>query len=191
MAALLLTVGAVTVRKTDSYVSVAQMMGEKFEEWQKRVEIQKEDTAEFIIEETQFFAGIEAETETVTETEQQAEYEEPETESTASIVWTIGTEENTAAVIETEPEQLFALEQPESAENPENAETREGMDAAGDNMVSALAEVPESYEVKRGDSLAEICRRFYGDTSRLYEICRLNNIADPNQIQYGQNILLP
>ena len=191
MAALLLTVGAVTVRKTDSYVSVAQMMGEKFEEWQKHVEIQKEDTAEFIIEETQFFAGIEAETETVTETEQQAEYEEPETESTASIVWTIGTEENTAAVIETEPEQLFALEQPESAENPENAETREGMDAAGDNMVSALAEVPESYEVKRGDSLAEICRRFYGDTSRLYEICRLNNIADPNQIQYGQNILLP
>lgn len=191
MAAFLLTVGAVTVRKTDSYVSVAQMMGEKFEEWQKRVEIQKEDTAEFIIEETQFFAGIEPETETVTETEQQAEYEEPETESTASIVWTIGTEKNTAAAIETEPEQFFALEQPESAENSENAETREGMDAAGDNMVSALAEVPESYEVKRGDSLAEICRRFYGDTSRLYEICRLNNIADPNQIQYGQNILLP
>ena len=183
MAAFLLAVGAIAVQKTERYVSAVHLIGEKFAALQKRVEMPKEDTAEIIIEETQFLAELEPETETaaeiVTETEQQTAFEETEAENTASIVWTIGEEENAAAIGETEPEQLFALEQPESTETAE------------ESMVSALAEVPESYEVKRGDSLAEICRRFYGDTSRLYEICRLNNIADPNQIQYGQNILLP
>jgi len=183
MAAFLLAVGAIAVQKTERYVSAVHLIGEKFAALQKRVEMPKEDTAEIIIEETQFLTELEPETETaaeiVTETEQQTAFEETEEENTASIVWTIGEEENAAAIGETEPEQLFALEQPESTETAE------------ESMVSALAEVPESYEVKRGDSLAEICRRFYGDTSRLYEICRLNNIADPNQIQYGQNILLP
>ena len=42
---------------------------------------------------------------------------------------------------------------------------------------------PESYQVQKGDSLIAISRRL--------EICRLNNIKDPNQIQPGQNILLP
>ena len=47
------------------------------------------------------------------------------------------------------------------------------------------------YVVKKGDSLAQIARKFYGDTSRLNEICELNEIEDPDQIRPGQNILLP
>ena len=50
---------------------------------------------------------------------------------------------------------------------------------------------PETYVVKKGDSLAQIARKFYGDTSRLNEICELNEIEDPDQIRPGQNILLP
>ena len=50
---------------------------------------------------------------------------------------------------------------------------------------------PESYQVQKGDSLIAISRRFYGTDEKVVEICRLNNIKDPNQIQPGQNILLP
>ena len=49
----------------------------------------------------------------------------------------------------------------------------------------------ESYQVQKGDSLIAISRRFYGTDEKVIEICRLNNIKDPNQIQPGQNILLP
>lgn len=54
----------------------------------------------------------------------------------------------------------------------------------------ALA-LPESYQVQKGDSLIAISRRFYGTDEKVIEICRLNNIKDPNQIRPGQNILLP
>lgn len=50
---------------------------------------------------------------------------------------------------------------------------------------------PESYRVQKGDSLIAISRRFYGTDEKVIEICRLNNIKDPNQIQPGQNIILP
>lgn len=50
---------------------------------------------------------------------------------------------------------------------------------------------PESYQVQKGDNLIAISRRFYGTDEKVIEICRLNNIKDPNQIQPGQNILLP
>ena len=50
---------------------------------------------------------------------------------------------------------------------------------------------PESYQVQKGDSLIAISRRFYGTDEKVIEIYRLNNIKDPNQIQPGQNILLP
>ena len=50
---------------------------------------------------------------------------------------------------------------------------------------------PESYQVQKGDSLIAISRRFYGTDEKVIEICRLNNIKNPNQIQPGQNILLP
>ena len=50
---------------------------------------------------------------------------------------------------------------------------------------------PESYQVQKGDSLIAISSRFYGTDEKVIEICRLNNIKDPNQIQPGQNILLP
>lgn len=51
--------------------------------------------------------------------------------------------------------------------------------------------LPESYQVQKGDSLIAISRRFYGTDEKVIEICRLNNIKDPNQIRPGQNILLP
>ena len=45
--------------------------------------------------------------------------------------------------------------------------------------------------VKEGDTLAEICRLFYGDASKLYEVAELNGIENPNVIYYGTRIELP
>lgn len=75
----------------------------------------------------------------------------------------------------------------------QNAVATDADAAASDSfpqVQEALAR-PESYQVQKGDSLIAISRRFYGTDEKVIEICRLNNIKDPNQIQPGQNILLP
>lgn len=51
--------------------------------------------------------------------------------------------------------------------------------------------VPGIYCIEKGDTLAKISTRFYGDESMIDQICRANNIADKNSIQYGVNIVLP
>ncbi len=53
------------------------------------------------------------------------------------------------------------------------------------------AQAGQSYQIKKGDTLSKISLRFYGDESRVDEICRLNQIRDKNEIQYGVNIVLP
>lgn len=50
---------------------------------------------------------------------------------------------------------------------------------------------PEKYLIQKGDNLLRILRFHYGDESKLSEICDVNGIADPNNIQVGQTILLP
>lgn len=50
---------------------------------------------------------------------------------------------------------------------------------------------PMEYQIAKGDTLVKICVRFYGDETRLKEICELNHIEDKDKILYGQKILLP
>jgi LysM repeat protein len=50
---------------------------------------------------------------------------------------------------------------------------------------------PVSYTIQKGDTLIGISLRVYGTGSRVRDICDLNNIANPDNIQYGQKILLP
>lgn len=49
----------------------------------------------------------------------------------------------------------------------------------------------QEYLIKQGDNLLRILRSYYGDESKLAEICDINNIVDPDNIQVGQKILLP
>ncbi len=62
--------------------------------------------------------------------------------------------------------------------------TEEGVEALSRN-------VGRYYEVKRGDTLYMISQRIYGDTSHVKKICELNEITDPDNIHYGQKIILP
>lgn len=51
----------------------------------------------------------------------------------------------------------------------------------------------ESYTVKNGDTLAGIIVRFYGsyDLSKVDKIKEANNMDNPNNLQIGQNLIIP
>ncbi len=50
---------------------------------------------------------------------------------------------------------------------------------------------PQYYVVRKGDTLRTICYEIYGDYSRVEEICQWNQIENPDNILYGQKLLLP
>lgn len=60
----------------------------------------------------------------------------------------------------------------------------------GDNGV-VVSDAMELYIVQAGDTLAGICRRFYGDVLRMEEIKGINQIPDENRIYAGQELYLP
>lgn len=47
------------------------------------------------------------------------------------------------------------------------------------------------YIVQKGDSLVAICRKIYQTTAMMDEVCKANNIEDPNDIYAGQYLTLP
>lgn len=53
------------------------------------------------------------------------------------------------------------------------------------------AEEQKEYIVEKGDTLAWICKKFYGTTDRLKEISELNNISNMDHIAPGQKLYLP
>ena len=56
---------------------------------------------------------------------------------------------------------------------------------------SDVAKYQAEYTVRDGDTLAIVCRMYYGNLDKLQEICDLNGITDPNTILPGQKIVLP
>ena len=48
-----------------------------------------------------------------------------------------------------------------------------------------------SYVIKQGDTLADICNRYYGSMEKLEELCEANHIENANMIMPGQKIVLP
>jgi nucleoid-associated protein YgaU len=82
---------------------------------------------------------------------------------------------------------------PETAEAVSGAETlsETGTDEAQQSTEALSRSVTRYYEIERGDTLYTICREIYGDTSKVQQICDLNQIADPDDIRYGQKIILP
>ena len=56
---------------------------------------------------------------------------------------------------------------------------------------SQTATQSTSYTIMRGDTLNAICRRKYGDLGMVKQVCELNGIKNPNNIEVGQTILLP
>lgn len=74
----------------------------------------------------------------------------------------------------------------EKTETTQTSTEQEGQQSATQEMAAQT-----EYLIQKGDSLLRILRSHYGDESRLAEICDVNGITDPNNIQVGQTILLP
>lgn len=51
--------------------------------------------------------------------------------------------------------------------------------------------ITEYYRIEKGDTLYTISIKIYGDSSKVAEICELNQITNPDHIESGQKILLP
>ncbi len=61
---------------------------------------------------------------------------------------------------------------------------------------SALPKTPfpakgQQYVVRRGDTLAQIAVRFYGDAKRYVDIAQANNVTNPALIRVGQTLRIP
>lgn len=91
-----------------------------------------------------------------------------------------------AAQAETAPEMTQALAQAAIVTDDTQASTDQTAQPA-----QGQPSTPQYYVVRRGDTLRTICYSIYGDYSRVDEVCRWNNIDNPDNILYGQKLLLP
>lgn len=108
-------------------------------------------------------------------------------------------EMETAVETKEKAEETFGAEsQTEQSEN--QADTVRGQENNGQEAmvdedeegVEALSRnVARYYEVERGDTLYMISQKIYGDTAHVKKICEMNEITDPDDIRYGQKIILP
>lgn len=90
-----------------------------------------------------------------------------------------GQQQNTASTQQTQPAQPAADGQQQST-----AETQQTQPAQP-------AAEPQYYTVQAGDTLESICLKIYQDKSKVAELCQANGIANGNQIQAGQKLILP
>lgn len=133
------------------------------------------------------------------ETEQTAASEQPSTQQPT-------TPEQSTNAGQTDPEQpenagQTATEQPTNgqtaaSEQPTEQLAEQGSTAPSEQTGSTQEPVkqtsaPVPYTVKKGDTLTAISVRIYGTDAKVKDICELNNIKNPDDIQFGQKILLP
>ena len=108
-------------------------------------------------------------------------------------------EENRAVKQENEDGEIEDKEIEENTQNGsgQTMETKEADDKGSNAEEAASSQqafarnFAEYYQIEKGDTLYTISIKLYGDTSKVNEICELNQIKDPDNIKYGQKILLP
>ena len=49
----------------------------------------------------------------------------------------------------------------------------------------------QTYTVQPGDNLSKISKHFYGDANKYAQIVKANNLADPDKIKVGQQLVIP
>ncbi len=86
--------------------------------------------------------------------------------------------------------------QPELTDSTQEAEIpEESQEVAEIEAIQEVATQAASqqtvYVIQKGDTLAKICMKYYGNLARMDEICEMNQIVDKDNILYGQKIILP
>ena len=83
---------------------------------------------------------------------------------------------------------VVGLEQAKDAVTEEIAKEEVQED---EKEIEATQQRMESYVIQKGDTLIAISTSIYGSDAAVGQICALNNISNPDNIQIGQKILLP
>ena len=79
---------------------------------------------------------------------------------------------------------------PQQGEGSDSASTEE--EKVDDSSMSTMQEMSEDiYIVEKGETLAKISKKVYGDSGHVDAICRMNGLSDGNLIFIGQKLILP
>lgn len=90
----------------------------------------------------------------------------------------------------TDAEAVVQTNQEETVQNQPDVEMQtDTLDE--EKMQTDVSDNPQNYIIKSGETLISISKTFYGDDSKVKEICDLNGIEDSDNIQVGQKIILP
>lgn len=93
---------------------------------------------------------------------------------------------DTSAQAEASAQDELSVESSSDAVSDTDAETSDSSSqSSGENGSDGV------YVVEKGDTLAIISRKMYGDISHVDAICRMNGIEDGDLIYVGQKLLLP
>lgn len=98
---------------------------------------------------------------------------------------TAATRETTAATRETTPAETKATESATSAGTVITVNTD------GQRKKEPVASAYTEHVVKKGENLITICKKQYGNTDRIDEVMKINDIDDVDKIYIGQIIKLP
>ena len=96
-----------------------------------------------------------------------------------------------------EDKEAEQTEETEESEVPEQQEVVSSTDEQAQGDSTATEQTPETqnknevYTVQKGDTLASISKKVYGDSSHVDAICKMNGLEDGNLILVGQKLLLP
>lgn len=88
-----------------------------------------------------------------------------------------------------------AADTEESISDVDGGKTTSLASVQGDDMLQSASARPRrtqaTYTIREGDTLADICSKYYGSFDKLELICSANGITDANLILPGQKIVLP
>lgn len=88
-------------------------------------------------------------------------------------------------------DEIQQTEEAEADGELQQEEEDDGKQTAEEGVEALSRNVARYYEVERGDTLYLISQKIYGDTAHVKKICELNQITNPDNIRYGQKIILP
>lgn len=106
-----------------------------------------------------------------------------------------GTETGDDVIVQELPGAVYPTEEQTETAAPTESETEvSGTEESSEQETAAETEAaakPETYTVKKGDTLRSICRKLYGSEEKLSELIELNGIGDPDLLKEGQILKLP
>ena len=91
--------------------------------------------------------------------------------------------------VENNDEENGNVEKSSNVEKNPNVETEETVPEV--STVQEQLSQSDYYTVKKGDTLASISKKTYGDSGHVEAICKMNGLTDGNLIFIGQKLLLP